>query len=39
MPSIAFDRFYRYDDLTAIVKALAADASGPRLPRIDRKEP
>jgi murein tripeptide amidase MpaA len=25
MPSIAFDRFYRYDDLTATVKALAVE--------------
>ena len=32
MPDVAFDRFYRYDELTEILQGWAAGASGP-LPR------
>ena len=39
MSAIAFDRFHRYAELTEVLHALAARASGPRRHRIDRQEP
>ena len=39
MPAIAFDRFYRYAELTALLKRLRRRAPAARRDRIDRQEP
>ena len=39
MPAIAFDRFYRYAELTALLHAFAREHPDARRARIDRQEP
>ena len=39
MPKIRFDRFYRYKELTRILKELCKGISGSDSPGIDREKP